>query len=163
MISAMTKVGGRAGMDNSSRVHLYRYSKGSLYTGQEKVSEFTRASGRLRHESCSAATGRMRTSLVDADLPTFDGGHRGGVEHCSRLVVVHDDTRGVIPDAHPQLVDTGALVITVVGRQHEVVAAGAVHRAGPAVRGLGAGDDHPVVARRVEVEVAGAEPERGGS
>jgi len=101
--------------------------------------------------------------LVNLDVAAADLGAGIPVVGLAHLVVIDDRIAVVlVPDLDAEQVHVRAGgQLRVGGGQHEAIVAAAVDRAHALVLGPGPGDDQPVVARGVEVQVSGLELELG--
>src|SRR6266852_5281011 len=99
---------------------------------------------------------------VNHDTPTRDHCRGPRAVRGTHLVVIHHNTRRLVPDPDPKLVrpaTTGHL--PVHGRQQEAKIADVVDRSRAFVLSPCARDHEPLIARALEVHVAGLELKSG--
>ena len=98
---------------------------------------------------------------MDYDTAVAQHGGWISIIRCVELVVVNQPG-AVAPDPEPYLVLTITIrLITINRRQHKLVAAAAIDRAGTCVLCLIPGNHQPLITRALEIQTAGIELKPG--
>ena len=100
--------------------------------------------------------------LVNGNAPALDRGGWFGRVGGAELIIIDLCVAGRVPNLDPEFVRaTTAVRLTVDGSEDEIVFSSAVEGAAALILGFGSGDDQPLVAGAVEIQIGDTKTELG--